>query len=400
MQEIIISQDKENNKIVALVENGKLVEKYEEKEESKRLEGNIYLGKVENVLAGMQAAFVDIGIGKNTFIHIKDIIPKISNETGNKNEELSKYDIKNYIKTGMPILVQVKRDATSKKGARVSTHISLPGRFVVLMPDTEFVTISKKIEDPIEKQRLNNIVSKQISKKSGIIVRTSANGKSEELIKKDIETLNKEYENILNKFKTLQTEKDFKPCLLYKNDGIIGKILTDLVDQDLSRIITNNKEVENHVKKFLIETGLEQKVKLEYKNENVLQIYDIENQLEKASSRKIWLKCGGFITIDKTEALTAIDVNSGKYVGTKNLEQTVYTVNKEASIEIAKQLRLRDIGGIIIIDYIDMEKEETKQKILKTLEEELKKDRSKTQIVGFTPLDLLEMTRKHICSND
>ena len=401
MQEILINQDKENNKLVVLVENGKLVEKYEEKASGQHLEGNIYLGKVENVLIGMQAAFVDIGFDKNTFIHIKDIIPKVSTETGNKNEELSKYNIKNYIRSEMPILVQVKRDSTNKKGARVSTHISLPGRFIVLMPNQEFITISKKIENEEERKRLVQIVKEKLPKGYGIIVRTSSQGRSKELIQQDIQKVISEYEGIQKKAKILENKKDFKPTLLYKNDGIVGKILTDIVDQDLMRIITNHPQIAQYVKQFLEDTGLENKVKLELKqNENILNMYDIEEQIEKGNNRKIWLKCGGFITIDKTEALTAIDVNSGKYVGNKDLEQTVYTVNKEASIEIAKQLRLRDIGGIIIIDYIDMEKEETKRKVLETLEEALKKDRSKTQIIGFTPLDLLEMTRKHMCSND
>ncbi len=400
MHEIIISQDEQNNKIVALVENGKLVEKYEEKVEGQRLEGNIYLGKVENVLMGMQAAFVDIGAEKNTFIHIKDVIPKISNETGNKHETLSKYDIKNYIRPNMPILVQVKRDSTNKKGARVSTHISLSGRFIVLMPNTEFITVSKKIEKETEKKRLLEIAKQNLPKGYGAIIRTSAQGKPEELIKQDIQRVVIGYQEILNRAEILKENPQFEPSLLYQNDGIVGKILTDIVDQDLIRIVTNHSQIQSYVKQFLSDTGLTNKVKLELKNEDILQMYEIEKQLEKANNRKIWLKCGGFITIDKTEALTAIDVNSGKYVGTKDLEQTVYTVNKEASIEIAKQLRLRDIGGIIIIDYIDMEKKETKQKVLETLEEALKKDRSKTQVVGFTPLDLLEMTRKHMCSND
>ena len=401
MQEIIINQDKEKNKIVALVENGKLVEKYEEKIGQERLEGNIYLGKVENVLLGMQAAFVDIGTEKNTFIHIKDVIPKASNETGNKNETLSKYDIKNYIRSSMPILVQVKRDSTNKKGARVSTHISLPGRFIVLMPETEFITISKKIEKEAEKKRLLDIVKNSLPKGYGVIVRTSAQGRSKELVEQDIQKVIQEYKKIQKRAQELEKNEKFEPALLYQNDGIVGKILTDLVDHELIRIVTNQEGIAKEVAQFLKDTGLQSKVKLELQqNENILSIYDIEEQIEKANSRKIWLKCGGFITIDKTEALTAIDVNSGKYIGNKDLEQTVYTVNKEASIEIAKQLRLRDIGGIVIIDYIDMEKQETTQKILETLEEALKKDRSKTQIIGFTPLDLLEMTRKHMCSND
>lgn len=254
MQEIIIQQDNEKNKIVALVENGILVEKYEEKKDQERLEGNIYLGKVENVLTGMQAAFVDIGVEKNTFIHIKDIIPKSSNETGNKNEILSKYNINNYIHYDMPILVQVKRDSTNKKGARVSTHISLPGRFVVLMPYTEFITISKKIEKEEEKNRLLNIVKQNLPKGYGMIVRTSAKGKAEELIKQDMERVIHAYNIILEQAKQLENQKIIEPTLLYQNDGIIGKILTDLVDQELGKITTNNPEIYQYIKQFLKDT--------------------------------------------------------------------------------------------------------------------------------------------------
>ena len=397
MQEIIINQDENENKIIALVENGKLVEKYEERAEQNRIEGNIYLGKVENVLIGMQAAFIDIGIGKNTFIHIKDVIPKASSETGNKNELLSKHDIKNYIKTGMPILIQVKRDITDKKGARVSTNLSLTGRFVVLMPKSKFVTVSKKIEDEEERIRLLEIAKKVLPQEYGIIIRTSAQGKDKEIIENDIKEIIKKYLEIQEKAKKIEKSPNWKPSLIYKNDGVIGKLLIDMVDQDLRRIVTNNENIFKYINQFLEDVNLKEKVKLELRQkEDVLKIYDIQEQIEKANNRKIWLKCGGFITIDKTEALTAIDVNSGKYIGKHSLEQTVFTVNKDATIEIAKQLRLKDIGGIVIIDYIDMEKEENKQKIVEILQENLKKDRSKTQIIGFTPLNLLEMTRKHM----
>lgn len=399
MQELIINNNGENKQI-ALVENGKLVEKYEERPDMHRLEGNIYLGRVENVLQGMQAAFVNIGEGKNTFMHIKDVIPKVSNETGNKNELLSKYDIKDYIRVGMPILVQVKKDSTNKKGARVSTNISLPGRFVVLLPDTNFITISKKITDSNKRKELQKVVQEELPKNYGAIVRTSAENKDIEYIKRDLKSLVKLWELIQENAKNIKEEKEFEPTLIYENEGIIGKLLTDLIDQNLERIITNDKNVYEKISNILEQSGAS-KIKLELREKGkVLDLYDLENQIEKAKSRKIWLKCGGFITIDKTEALTAIDVNSGKYVGGKDLEQTVYRVNREATLEIAKQLRLRDIGGIIIIDYIDMEKEETKKKILDELNESLKKDRSKTQVIGFTPLDLLEMTRKHMCSND
>lgn len=402
MREIVIHVGKEKNKLVTLIENGKLVEKYEELENQRRLEGNIYIGKVENVLYGMQAAFVDIGEGKNTFIHIRDIIPKISDETGNKNENLSKHDIKNYVRPGMPILVQVKRDSTNKKGARVSTHISFSGRFVVIMPNANFITISQKIEDENEKQRLKQIVEKYLPKGYGAIVRTAAYDKNEDIIGKDVEKVIEKLKKVEVEFAKTQEAniKDFKPQLLYQGHGLVHKILLDVIDQDIDKIWVDDEKQYQKILEIVKDTGNNGRVKVELKRNDLISMYDLDDQLESMENRKIWLKCGGFITIDKTEALTAIDVNSGKYVGSKDLEQTVFKVNKEASIEIAKQIRLRDIGGIIIIDYIDMERQESKEQIEQILKENLKKDRSKTQVLGFTPLNLLEMTRKHMCSND
>lgn len=401
MQEILINVDSNDDKIITLVENGKLVEKYEETNLQNRLEGNIYVGKVENILLGMQAAFINIGEGRNTFIHIRDIIPKASNETGNKNESLSKHDIKNYIKPGIPILVQVKRDSTNKKGARVSTHISLSGRFVVIMPDAEFITVSQKIGGEEERNRLKEIVKQILPKGYGAIVRTAAEGKKCEEIEADIQNIIQKLEDVDKEYQLVKKQKEFEPKLLYKNDGMVSKLLIDVIDNGIDCVLTNNSEVFQQVNKIVKETHNEQKVKVEFlQSDNIFTKYDLMNQLESVNNRKIWLKCGGFITIDKTEALTAIDVNSGKYIGGKDLEKTIFTVNKEATIEIAKQLRIRDIGGIIIIDYIDMEQEENRKKIIEILNENLKKDRSKTQVIGFTPLDLLEMTRKHMCSND
>lgn len=400
MQEIIVHVGQNNDKTVALIENGKLIEKYEETDARKRLEGNIYIGRVENVLLGMQAAFVNIGEDKNTFIHIRDIIPKVSNETGNKNEELSKHNIKNYVRVGMPILVQVNRDSTNKKGARVSTNISLSGRFVVIMPNAEFITVSQKIENEKEAKRLKELVSKYIPENYGVIIRTASQGKSAKEIENDIKKVIEKWNKIKESYVNEKDNINFKPQLLYKNDGLISKILLDVIDNNVEKIWVNDKEEYNKILKYVQETNNDKKIKVELKEKDLITMYDLDDQLEQIKNRKIWLKCGGFITIDKTEALTAIDVNSGKYVGNKDLEQTVLKVNKEATIEIAKQLRLRDIGGIIIIDYIDMEKKESKEIIENTLKENLKKDRSKTQVIGFTPLNLLEMTRKHICSND
>ena len=396
MQELLVSTNNENKKIL-LVENGKLIEKYEETPEQERIEGDIFLGVVENVLPGMQAAFVDIGKDKNTFIHIRDVIPKVSEETGNKNENFAKYNIKDYLKTSMPILVQIKKDSTNKKGSRISTHLSMPGRFTVLMPNEKFITISQKIDDEKERARLKNILKENLPKDYGAIIRTSAVNKSKEDIIKDIEKTIKKYEKITEEDNKATQRANLKPKLLYKSEGILDRILTDLIDQDLQRICVDNEKVYDDIKKRLKEERKDIKLEL---TQNILNMYDIKNQLEELENRKIWLKCGGFITIDKTEALTAIDVNSGKFTGKKDLEQTIFIVNKEATIEIARQLRLRDIGGIIIIDYIDMQDKENEEKIIELFKENLKKDRSKTQIVGFSKLNLLEMTRKHMCSND
>ena len=396
MQELLVSTNNDDKKIL-LVENGKLIEKYEETPEQERIEGDIFLGIVENVLPGMQAAFVDIGKDKNTFIHIRDVIQKVSKETGNKNENFAKYNIKDYLKTGMPILVQIKKDSTNKKGARISTHLSIPGRFAVLMPNEKFVTISQKIDDEEERIRLKNILNESLPKNYGAIIRTSAVNKSKEDIVKDIEKTIEKYEKIEEEYNKAKQSTNIKPKLLYKSEGILDRILTDLIDQDLYRICVDNEKIYEKIKDRLKKENTDIRVEL---IENILNMYDIKNQLEELENRKIWLKCGGFITIDKTEALTAIDVNSGKFTGKQDLEQTIFVVNKEATIEIARQLRLRDIGGIIIIDYIDMKDKENEEKIIELFRENLKKDRSKTQIVGFSKLNLLEMTRKHMCSND
>lgn len=397
MLELLIDVNK-NEKNILLVENGKLIEKYMETENQDRIEGNIYLGIVENVLPGMQAAFINIGKDRNTFIHIRDLIPKVSDETGNKNEDFKEYDIKNYLKKGMPILVQVKKDSTNKKGARTSAHLSIPGRLVVLMPNEKFITISQKIDDEKERKRLKDILEKNLPKGYGAIIRTSAIFKNEEEIINDLNQTVKQYENIKKKYENeFKKGKNINPLLVYESEDITLKLLTDLMDKNLEKITTNDKKTYDKISKKLQESNNNIKITMQ---ENILKLYDLQKQLEELENRKIWLKCGGFITIDKTEALTAIDVNSGKYTGKKDLEETIFTVNKEATIEIAKQLRLRDIGGIIIIDYIDMKNKENEEKILELFQEQLKKDRSKTQIVGFSKLNLLEMTRKHMCSND
>ena len=395
MKEILINK-KEDEKQILLVEDGNLIEKYEENRKIQRIEGNIYIGRAENVLQGMQSAFIDIGQKKNTFIHLKDILPKVDIVKNEKYDENKK--IKEIIKVGMPILVQVKRDFTQAKGAKVSTHISLNSRFIVFMPNTTIITISQKIEDEQEKERLTNIAKKYLPANCGVIIRTSAENQPEEVIKKDIELASEKWKNINRLYEENKENNNF-PKLIYKSHNVIKKLLIDLIDKDLEKITVNSDEDYEYLSKVLKDFDADNvkliKEKLDFMEERPI----LKDQILKAERRKVWLKCGGFITIDKTEALTAIDVNSGKYTGIDNVEATIYKVNKEASIEIARQLKLRDIGGIIIIDYIDMKSEKNKEKIIETLKEELKKDRTKTQIIGFSKLNLLELTRKHICGN-
>ncbi len=397
MLELIINKET-SKKSIMLVENGILVEKHEEHENHQRLEGNIYCGKVQNVLQGMQSAFIDIGDKRNTFIRLKDLLPKEDETKTNIEDKINNTNIKDIIKPDMKILVQVKRDGTESKGARVSTHINLPGRFVVFMPNTNFITVSQKIEKEAERNRLINIVKTILPKDTGAIVRTSGNGIEETVLKQDLENLIKKWKKIK---KDYNDHKLNGPKLIYDNKALLRRTLIDVVDQNLNKAIVNDKKTYKDVQDILKSMNMNDSIKLELReNEDLLEMYSLKSQLEKIDNRKIWLKCGGFITIDRTEALTAIDVNTGKFVGNKNLENTVFKVNKEATVEIAKQLRLRDIGGIIIVDYIDMHQEKNKKEIIDLLSESLKKDRTKSQILGFTKLNLLEMTRKNMCNND
>lgn len=386
MKEIFIDEDKNFTKIY-LIEDYKIIEKHNENKKSPMIEGNIYVGKVQNVLPGMQAAFVRIGNTKNAFIHLKDILPKEDVTKLEKNE--LKTDIKNIIKPGDEILVQVTRDENYKKGARVTCHISFSKRFFVYMPETPFITISQKIENKDTRNELLNFFKENLPKEIGGVIRTSAENANKKEMLEEINTLNNLWENIKSK------EITMAPQELYNAGGIIKKYIIDNIDKGLERIIVRNQDLKSNVLNILEEENIKLPIEINI-DEDYLNKFDYENQIKKSENRKIWLDCGGFITIDKTEALTAIDVNTGKFIGKDDFEKTVFEVNKEATIEIAKQLKLRDIGGIIIIDYIDMHIEQNKQRILKIFEEELKKDSSKVQIEGFTKLNLLELTRKHV----
>lgn len=393
MIEIIINK-KEENKTIAVVENGKLVEIYEDNinNKHKRNEGNIYTGIIKDIIPGMQAAFIDIGTEKNSFIHVKDVLP----QTDEKISASEDAKIKDVVKINKKLLVQVQKDSNDKKGARTTTHIKLTGKYIILLPQTTITTISQKIENEEEKERLLKIVKGNLPQNMGGIIRTSAEKQKEDVIIEEIKQLNKQWQEIYKDFQ----KGENTPRLLYKSPSIVEKIIIDLPNEKINSIIVNNKEDYEELEQMLRKMNI-QNIKLNLEeNEDLIEKYDLQHQIEKVNQRKVWLNCGGFITIDPTEALVAIDVNSGKYTGKTNLEETIYKVNYEATIEIAKQLRLRDIGGIIIIDYIDMKTEENKQKIEKLLRETLKQDRAKTQVEGFTKLNLMELTRKHICAHN
>ena len=385
MKELIIFNEG-HKKVIALVENEELVEKYEEDELDKSIEGNIYVGKVQNIITGLQSAFVNIGEKRTAFIHSKDIVPKVDITKDEKQEIPS---INKLIKPGDPIIVEVKREAVDKKGPRLSTHINLSSRFVVVMPNATFVTVSQKIENEEERKRLKEIAQKYLPENMGAIIRTVAENIKEEELKEDIQKTLEKWQKI----QEIPIEKI--PQKIYDKGGILKKTIVDLVDNKLDRIVLKEKENYSGVKSILNEIGAETEIKID---EDILSKYSLEKQLAALKTNKVFLKSGGFITIDKTEALVAIDVNSGRFIGKKDVEETVLEVNLEAAKEISKQIRLRDISGIIIIDFIDMNMPDSKKKVQQEIMKNSKKDRSRVQVEEFTKLNLMEITRKHINS--
>lgn len=373
MQEIRIKVDT-NEKVVTLIEDYNIVERYIIKNQD-NIEGNIYIGSIKNIVPGIKAAFVDIGKEKNAFIHFEDL-----------------YKINEEIKLNKKILVQVQKNPIKQKGAKLTANIKLTGRQIVLMPKTNFITISRKIEDEDQKQRLKEIVEKHIPNGFGAIIRTSCISATEEEISQDIQRLVNRWNNIQKDM--LENESDL-PCLIEENNDIIKSLILGTADGNMNRIVTNNEMFNKEIENFLEAYNLDKNVKVGYEKD-VFEKYTMQKELQELENNKVWLRCGGYIVIDKTEALTAIDVNSGKCVGKNNLEDTILRVNTEAAKEIAKQLRLRDIGGIIIIDFIDMQEDISKTKLLNCFVEETKKDRDKVQVEGFSKLNLLELTRKQM----
>ena len=409
VREIIVNVNRNETRI-ALLENGSLMEVFVEQEDNEKLIGNIYKGRVTSILPGIEAAFVDIGLDRGAFLYVSDVSfnagifkeNEFEDESLYLNGEKSTYEnygrrpgvsIDDLLKVGQEILVQVVKEPMGSKGPRVTTHLSLPGRHLVLMPLVKHIGVSRRIKEEEERDRLKAIIEMIRPTDVGVIVRTEGEDKEEEDFLLDLNFLQGTWRRTLKRANSLPA-----PSLIHRDLDIIFKTIRDLFTDDTGRLVIDSWEKYLQIIDFL-ETSLPHlvpRVFLYDKKEPIFDAYGIEAGIEKILRRKVWLKSGGYIIIDQTEALVAIDVNSGKMVGKKNLEETALETNLQASKEIARQLRLRDIGGIIILDFIDMEKDENKTRIVKELKEALKNDRSKTYLSDITELGLLQMTRKKV----
>ncbi|MBA1335239.1 MAG: Ribonuclease G [Firmicutes bacterium] len=389
MNEIIVDVSFDQTR-AALLEDGELSEVYIERFSNKRTVGNIYKGRVENVLPGMQAAFVNIGLEKNAFLYIKDVYTDCEKvyETPCNGQKVS---IKDVLKKGQEIMVQVVKEPIDGKGARVTSNITLPGRFMVLLPNANYIGISRRIESEDERNRLKDIALQIKPENMGLIIRTAADGKNIEEFKQDLEFLKRLWWSIKKKEKVFNA-----PKIIHKDLNLVSRTVRDVFTRNIDSFIINSKTEYNKVLELLelISPQLKERVVFYDKGQNIFDYYNVEPKIANALSRKVWLKNGGYIVIDQTEAFTSIDVNTGKFVGSIDLKDTVLKTNLEAAKEIAKQLRLRDIGGIIIVDFIDMGNPEHDRQVLEELKSCLKKDRTRSNVLGMTQLGLVEITRK------
>ncbi len=394
---------------VAILEGGQLAELLIDRGEGRGYVGNIYYGKVVRVLPGMQAAFVDIGLERAAFLYVGDIFPAFLDlaaddapivpdqtmveESPRAKPREGQPPIQDLLTEGQCIVVQVAKDPIGTKGARITTHITLPGRYLVYMPTVDHIGISRRIERERERRRLRNFVEKRRKKGAGFIVRTVCDGRPTKELEQDMDYL-------VNAWEKAQTAaKDAKaPAMLHEEHDLVLRVVRDVFDERVKRMVVNDPKMFESVRGFMNNflPKLRDRVQHYRGMDPCFDVYGIETEITRSLGRKVWFKSGGYLVIDQTEALTAIDVNSGKYVGTSNLEDTTTKINLDAVNEVVYQLRLRNIGGIIIIDFIDMELEANRDKVFKALGDALRGDRARTNIVKISELGLVEMTRKRV----
>lgn len=417
-RKLIINTAKHETR-VAMLEDGTIVELFIHRQDESDIAGNIYKGRVQRVLPGMQAAFVDIGLSQAAFIYVDDVLsdavegvaaawmdedeavdaPPESGDgsgvetNGSDEGKAPRSNIEDLLTEGQEILVHVAKSPIGTKGARVTCHVSLPGRFLVLMPNSRHIGVSRKIEDEAERSRLKGLVQALRKKSFGYIVRTAAEGIQADVLASEMEFLERLWSNIKKK-----CQQSSAPALLHRELNVSLRAVRDLLTQEADKVVIDSRTGYDQVMAFLdtCAPGLKRSVELYQGEEPIFDAFHLEGDISRALKKKVWLKSGGYIVIEQTEALCAIDVNTGRYVGKYNLEETIFKTNLEAVKEIAYQVRLRDIGGIIVIDFIDMEKKSHQEKVFNALQEAVRRDRSKTHILPISELGLVQMTRKRI----
>jgi len=385
---------------IAILEDDKLVELFAERPENERMVGDIYFGRVAKVVTGMQAAFVDVGMKQDAFLHFSDVGDTVREysstiDVGEPTQRPKKRSERQgpLLKTGQEILVQITKEPIANKGARITTELSLPGRFLVLVPDDSMIGVSRKISDRKEKHRLKTIARQIRPKGFGLIIRTVAEGKSEVELQSDLDNVSKEWSAIQKKVK-----KERPPTLIHKDMGMASSVIRDLFTPDVDSLVVDSKKLHHEIVRYLKDVAppLLDRLVLHSEKVPIFDHFGIEKEINKSLSRKVWLKSGGYVFFDHTEALVAIDVNSGRFLGRKDHEQSSLKINLEAAYEIARQLRLRDIGGIIVIDFIDMLEDASKKKLHDTFKRELKKDRAQGNITPISEFGMIEMTRERV----
>jgi ribonuclease G len=389
-EEILINVTPQETRI-AVVENGVLQEVYIERTRRRGLVGNIYKGRVNRVLPGMQAAFLDIGLERTAFLHASDIINQPVEWSSSEERRVGQ--IAELVKEGQELTVQVLKDPLGTKGARLTTQLTIPSRYLVLMPTARNIGISQKVEDETERQRLKDIVTDMAGDLDGggYIIRTAAEGADAESLRADMEYLKKLWDSIAR-----QVENVTPGSVIYEDMPLVLRALRDLVDLDVEKVRIDSRENYKRALAFAQQFVPQVAPRIEYYpgERPIFDLYGVEDEVQKALERKVLLKSGGYLIIDQTEAMTTIDVNTGAYVGHRTLEETIFKTNLEAAYAIARQLRLRNLGGIIIIDFIDMLEDDHKQQVLAALEKNLVRDRAKSHISEVSMLGLVEMTRK------
>jgi ribonuclease G len=396
---IIINADAYETRI-AILEDDELAELLVERADQRRHVGDIYKGRVNAVLPGMQSAFVDLGLPKTGFLHASDLAESLSDledisdleENGDRRRRKGPpLKIEDHLKKGQEVLVQITKESIGTKGPRVTQQVSLPGRFCVLMPGVEHVGVSRRIEDRAERQRIKAIINDLKPKGVGIIARTAGEGKGDPEFAADIKHLTKMWQKLDRKSASVRA-----PALVHRELEMTAGLIRDLFTEDIEEVIIDDKESFAEIQSYLkaVSPELRDRVKLYKGKDPIFDAYNIEAQIEKTFERKVWLKKGGYICVDHAEALVAIDVNTGRFTGKKNQEETIFRTNMEAAREIPRQLRLRDIGGIIVIDFIDMEIEANKRAVLEELRGQLRNDRARTKAFAVSDLGLVEMTRQ------